>query len=73
MRRVKASHPDYKKLSELANLVAIATNPQAHYWGSTLMDTGEAEVGAIIATLKDEMASELEGGVWRDWIGEMNE
>lgn len=80
-RRVTRSHPDWKKLDELANAIAVATNPQAHWMGQetplydgasetvrAYMDLAEPERQALIQILKDKMEEELEGGRFTDFI-----
>jgi hypothetical protein len=73
-RRVTQSHPDYEKLNKLAGDLAIATNPQAHFWHRDeygvpeLID--EIERKALIEIIKERMDEELEGGRFADWINQ---
>lgn len=64
-RRIKASHPDYKKLNGLSAMIAMAKNPKFHI---IEMDLPEIERHALIQELEDELRGELEGGVFADYI-----
>ncbi len=72
MRRMTGSHPDWEALNQIANDLAIATNPQVFFWGvdeygqPTVID--EVERLATIEKVKDSLAEYLEGGRFTDWI-----
>jgi hypothetical protein len=71
-RRLTKSHPDWEKLNQAANDLAIATNPQLFFWGfdengqPTIID--EVERIATVAKVKEAIAEQLEGGRFADWI-----
>jgi hypothetical protein len=71
-RRITKSHPDWEKLNQAANDLAIAINPQVFFWGTdehgqpTVID--EAERIATVEKIKDAIAEQLEGGRFADWI-----
>lgn len=71
-RRLTKSHPDWEALNKTANDLAVATNPQAHFWG--LDESGnpvvidEVERKAIVEKIKEKMENQLEGGRFADWI-----
>lgn len=64
-RRITKSHPDWKKLDDLSNKIAIAKNPHVHR-----LNIPKTEQQAIIQTLEDEMEKELEFGRFADFINE---
>ena len=71
-RRITRSHPDWEKLNQAANDLAIAMNPQVFFWGfdengqPTIID--EVERLATIEKVKEAFAHHLEGGRFADWI-----
>lgn len=78
-RSVKASHPDYPVLDELARMIAIATNPHCHFNGYELTEdpTGqitrepaipEIERKALVEVLKGNMEKQLKYGRFADFI-----
>jgi hypothetical protein len=72
VRRITKSHPDWERINKVANDLAIATNPQAFFWGSdengqpTVID--ESERRATVEKIKEALAEHLEGGRFADWI-----
>ena len=80
-RRVTSKHPDYERLSGLANDLSMITNPQLFWQGPEFvdeqtgvlvqnpnMDLDEPERQAIIELIQGQMEAELEGGRFADWI-----
>lgn len=71
-RRLTKSHPDWEKINQAANDLAIATNPQMFFWGidengqPTVID--EVERIATVEKVKEVIAQQLEGGRFADWI-----
>jgi len=71
-RRITKSHPDWERINKVANDLAIATNPQAFFWG--LDENGqpividELERIATVEKVKEALAEHLEGGRFADWI-----
>jgi hypothetical protein len=71
-RRLTRSHPDWERLNQASNDLAIAINPQVFFWGfdenglPTVID--EMERIATIEKIKDVIAQYLEGGRFADWI-----
>jgi hypothetical protein len=71
-RRLTKSHPDWERLNQAANDLAIAINPHMFFWGfdengqSTIID--ELERIATVEKVKDVIAGHLEGGRFTDWI-----
>jgi len=71
-RRLTRSHPDWERLNQAANDLAIAINPQIFFWGfdenglPTVID--ELERMATVEKIKDVIAQCLEGGRFADWI-----
>jgi hypothetical protein len=67
-RRVARSHPDFGRLFGLAEEIAVAVSPQR--WFNYREDTGDSpERLAAIEIKKDEMKDELDGGLFRDYLG----
>jgi hypothetical protein len=66
VRRVKASHPDYRELSGLAHMIALAKNPHM-FTGE--MDILEPERRGLVVILEDELEKRLEGGAFADFLG----
>lgn len=62
-RRVKRSHPDFNKLFQLANDIAIRMNPHVFF---NLRKSPKVESTVEAEKLKEEMKGELEGGIFRD-------
>ena len=66
------SHPDWERLNQAANDLAIAINPHVFFWGfdetgqPTVID--ELERIATVEKVKDAIAEYLEGGRFADWI-----
>jgi hypothetical protein len=82
-RRVTCKHPDYERLSGLANDLSVITNPQLFWQGpefvdeqtgvliqSPNMDIDGPERQAIIEIIQGQMEVELEGGRFADWINQ---
>jgi hypothetical protein len=71
-RRITKSHPDWERLNQAANDLAIAINPQVFFWGTdehgqpTVID--EVERIATVEKIKNAIAEQLEGGRFADWI-----
>jgi hypothetical protein len=71
-RRITKSHPDWERINQVANDLAIAINPHVFFWRSdetgqpTLMD--ELERVATVERVKEAMAQHLEEGRFTDWI-----
>jgi hypothetical protein len=71
-RRLTKSHPDWEKLNQAANDLAIAINPHVFFWGldesgvPTVID--ELERIATVEKVKEAIAQHLEGGRFADWI-----
>ena len=74
VRRITKSHPDWEKLNQAANDLAIAMNPQVFFWGfdesgqPTVID--EVERLATVEKVKESLAEHLEGGRFADWLNE---
>ena len=71
-RRLTRSHPDWERLNQASNDLAIAINPQVFFWAfdengrPTVVD--ELERIATIEKIKGALAELLEGGRFADWI-----
>ena len=71
-RRLTKSHPDWERLNQAVNDLAIAINLHMFFWGfdengqPTIID--ELERIATIEKVKDTIAEHLEGGRFADWI-----
>ncbi len=70
-RRVVKSHPDFKRLNDLADKIAHANNPHLFYDMKEFGKLPEAERNVVISELEEDMERELEGGVLRDFIDEI--
>ncbi len=69
-RRVVKSHPDFKRLNELADKIAHVNNPHLFYDMKEFEKLPRAERNVILSELEEAMERELEGGVLRDFIDE---
>lgn len=82
-RRITSKHPDYERLSKLANDLSMITNPQLFWQGPEFvdeetgklmqnpnMDIDEPERRALIEIIQGRMEEELEGGRFADWINQ---
>lgn len=71
-RRLTKSHPDWERLNQAANDLAIATNPHMFFWGldenAEPIIIDELERIATVEKVKDAIAEQLEGGRFADWI-----
>lgn len=70
-RRIKASHPDFARLNELNQMLAMLKNPQAHFnlLRSALAEPITAEDRAFVCgRIERDIAGLLDGGIFRDWI-----
>jgi hypothetical protein len=64
--RVKPSDPAYRKLNELAGMLAMARNP--HLVNITIHDLAEPERQAVIGELEDVMTQWIEAGAFASFI-----
>jgi hypothetical protein len=64
--RLRSSEPAYRKLNELATLLAWAKNP--HMLLAMRQDLPEAERQAVIVDLEDAMAQWIEVGAFAPFI-----
>lgn len=66
-RRVARSHPDFHRLFGLAEEIAIAVSPQ-RWFNYREYTAASPERMAAIEMKKYEMADELDGGLFRDFL-----
>jgi hypothetical protein len=59
MIKVMPSDPDYQKLNNLSQMIAVANNPQVHFCGE--MDMDNLMRVCLISDLKDAMEKEMMG------------
>jgi hypothetical protein len=64
--RLKPSDPAYRKLNELAGLLAVARN--AHMVNIAVHDLGEPERQVVIGELEEVMTQWIEAGAFASFI-----
>jgi hypothetical protein len=64
--RLKPSDPAYRKLNELAGLLAMARNP--HLVNIAIHDLAEPERQAVIGELEEVMTQWIEAGAFASFI-----
>jgi len=69
-RRLKPSHPDYAEIDELSWLLCVAKNPHM-FMNSEPVAVDPLVANTLIPTLEKKLAELLEGGIWRDFINQM--
>jgi len=68
MRRIMASHPDYKEVNFLQTMYCIGVNKRCHYDASRREYQSEIDERVVLADISGWIGELLEGGVFKDFI-----